>query len=107
LVHVIRIQGFFQGIKRPGRALYHFSSSSAEFKDEWTNNSTPLTLLHGINKDKVALSFTSADELYLEDLTDALKIRTYCPLISIFHLIWCRRRVALLIAMFIIPKISQ
>ena len=80
-------RGSFTGIKRPGRAFYHFAPSSADFEGEWTNNSTPLISLCGINRDKVTLPFTSADELYLEDLTDALKIRAYCPLISIFHLI--------------------
>ena len=79
--------GSFTGIKRPDPAVYHLAPSSAQYKDEWNNNSTPLILLLGINRDKVALSFTSADKLYLEDLTDALKVRTYCPLISIFHLI--------------------
>jgi hypothetical protein len=77
----------FMEIKRPGRAVYHFAPSSAEFKDGWTSSSSPRTRLRGINRDKVTLSVTSADELYLEDLIDTLKIRAYCLLISIFHLI--------------------
>jgi hypothetical protein len=51
--------------------------------------------------------FTSADELYLEDLTDTLKIRKYCPLISIVHLIWCRKRTAFLITTLIVLIITQ
>jgi hypothetical protein len=74
-------------MKRPGREVYYFSPSSVEFKDECSKNSPPLIRLRGINRDKIIPSFTYTDELNLEDLTDTLKIRTYCPLISVFHLI--------------------
>jgi hypothetical protein len=73
-------------MKRPGREVitsFHLVPSLRMSGAKLHSPYTPSWHKQG----QIDPFFTSADELYLEDVTDTLKIRTYCPLISIVHLI--------------------
>ena len=49
------VPGFFPGVKRQERKVYHSPSSSAELKNEWSYTSIPPIYLYGVDMAEFAL----------------------------------------------------